>query len=53
MNRERYTGIWYNRLFRKITVNIHNRISKNGGSIVNDVDRIRVVRRCKTEDLIL
>ena len=34
-------------------MNTHDRINRNEGSIVNDVDRIMVIRRDKIENLIL
>ena len=45
LGRERYVGSWFNRFFRETIVNIYNRVSKNGGRIVNDVDRISASRR--------
>ena len=29
LNREWYTSIWFNIFFRKIVMNVHNRVSKN------------------------
>ena len=53
LNTERCTAFWLNSFFRKIAVNVHNRVRENGGRIVNNVDRMRVIRRQKIENLIL
>ena len=44
---------WFYSFFRKIVVNIYDRVRKIDGRIVNDVDWIRVIRRYKIENLIL
>ena len=53
LNKEWYAGFWFDSFFRKIVMNTHVRISKNDGRIVNDIDRVRVIRRDKIENLIL
>ena len=53
LNTKRCTAFWLNSFFRKIVVNVHNRVRENGGRIVNNVDRMRVIRRQKIENLIL